>query len=123
MQIEALQVPSLVSQFERYVGQEVRVQGYFALAEKEGYLVSSPEAREKTSEAIHIDEPKLKKEALATIPPLGGGKYYYLHQATVVGRVAPSKTSRYACSLVEVRELEAIISGECFSIKFGPEAP
>ena len=123
MSIDALQVASLTSQVERYLGHRVRVQGYFVLAEGDGYLVSSPESRANTNEAIRIDVPDLKQRALATIPPLGGGKYYYLHQATVDGKVAPRTSDLYACALVEVTEFEAWLSGECFSIQLGRAAP
>jgi hypothetical protein len=113
----AIDFTSLVDQYELHLHRSVRVRGVLAMEDKDGYLVATPEARNRTEPAFLIDVPDLKNELLNVVPPLGGGTYYYLHDAVVTGRIERSDGSSYRGVLKEVSTIEVNVSGELFTVR------
>ena len=115
---DSVSVGSLTSQLEKFIGERVTVDGYFVLGAGDGYLVASREARDLLEHSVLLVLGDRKKKVLATVPPYGGGQYYYCHAALVTGTVAECKGGPYACALVDIVEIAAEVSGEKFVVLF-----
>src|SRR5688572_17860984 len=102
---DTISVCSLTSQLEKFIGERVKVEGYFVLGTGDGYLVESREARDSLEHSIRLVLADLKKKVLAAIPPYGGGQFYYCHAALVTGTVGECKEGPYACALVDIDEI------------------
>jgi hypothetical protein len=112
-------VRQVLSNRGEYFGQPVAVSGVLAIVSVEGCLVASTAEREDLSQSILVHVAGLRERLLASIPPLGGGKYYYLHSATVTGTLDSDPSQVHACRLVDVQAINVEISGEHFSVVFG----
>jgi hypothetical protein len=112
-------VRQVLSNRSEYFGRPVAVSGVLAVVSGEGRLVASNAEREDLSQSILVHVAGLRERLLASVPPLGGGEYYYLHSSTVTGTLDSDPSQIHACRLVDVQAINVEVSGEHFSVAFG----
>ncbi len=109
-----MKVDELLANARDLVGEVVAIEGYFVFVDEEGFVVESSEKRADKQRAIKVVVDGLKKRMLARVPPLGGGKYYYLHKAAITGRLSPCTDGEFSYALVDVVSLQVETSCESF---------
>ena len=98
-------VEEVITQADSLLGKETTIEGILVAEEEACWLAADYEAGENRQNCIEVQYAGLFHRLLGSVPPAGGGKYFYLHPAKIRGTVAPAESAGFTIAVTNLSSL------------------